>query len=36
MGERLEDLAPTIQAHPTMGEAFHEAALTGLGHPLHI
>jgi dihydrolipoamide dehydrogenase len=36
MGARLEDIALTIQAHPTMGEAFHEAALTALGHPLHI
>ena len=31
-----EDIALTIQAHPTMGEAFHEAALTALGRPLHI
>jgi dihydrolipoamide dehydrogenase len=36
MGARLEDVALTIQAHPTLGEAFHEAALTALGHPLHI
>jgi len=36
MGARLEDIALTIQAHPTMGEAFHEAALTALGRPLHI
>ena len=36
MGARLEDIALTIQAHPTLGEAFHEAALTALGHPLHI
>ncbi len=36
MGARLEDIALTIHAHPTMGEAFHEAALTALGRPLHI
>ena len=31
MGARLEDIALTIQAHPTLGEAFHEAALSALG-----
>ena len=36
MGARLEDVALTIHAHPTMSEAFHEAALAALGHPLHI
>jgi dihydrolipoyl dehydrogenase len=36
MGARLEDIALTIHAHPTMSEAFHEAALAALGHPLHI
>src|SRR5271165_5605989 len=36
MGARLEDVALTIQAHPTIGEALHEAALTALGKPLHI
>jgi dihydrolipoamide dehydrogenase len=36
MGARLEDVALTIHAHPTMSEAFHEAALTALGRPLHI
>ena len=36
MGARLEDLALTIHAHPTMSEAFHESALAALGHPLHI
>jgi dihydrolipoamide dehydrogenase len=36
MGARLEDIALTIQAHPTLGEAFHEAALSALGRPLHI
>jgi dihydrolipoamide dehydrogenase len=36
MGARLEDIAGTIHAHPTMGEAFHEAALAALGHPLHL
>jgi dihydrolipoamide dehydrogenase len=36
MGARLEDIALTIHAHPTIGEAFHETALSALGHPLHI
>jgi dihydrolipoamide dehydrogenase len=36
MGARLEDIALTIHAHPTLSEAFHEAALTALGHPLHV
>jgi dihydrolipoamide dehydrogenase len=36
MGARLEDVALTIHAHPTMSEAFHEASLAALGHALHI
>jgi dihydrolipoamide dehydrogenase len=36
MGVRLEDVALTIHAHPTMSEAFHEATLSALGHPLHV
>lgn len=36
MGERLEDTAGTIHAHPTLGEAVHEAALRALGHSLHV
>jgi dihydrolipoamide dehydrogenase len=36
MGARLEDIAGTIHAHPTLGEAFPEAALKALGHALHI
>ncbi len=36
MGARLEDIAGTIHAHPTLGEAFGEAALVALGHPIHI
>jgi dihydrolipoamide dehydrogenase len=36
MGARLEDVAGTIHAHPTLGEAIHEASLRGLGRPLHI
>lgn len=36
MGARLEDIAGTIHAHPTQGEAFLEAALRTLGHALHI
>jgi dihydrolipoamide dehydrogenase len=36
MGARLEDIAGTIHAHPTLGEALHEASLKGLGEALHI
>ncbi|MFL6710631.1 MAG: dihydrolipoyl dehydrogenase [Massilia sp.] len=36
MGALLEDVAGTIHAHPTLGEAVHEAALRALGHALHI
>jgi dihydrolipoamide dehydrogenase len=36
MGARLEDVAGTIHAHPTLGEAVQEAALRALGHPLHV
>jgi dihydrolipoamide dehydrogenase len=36
LGARLEDVAGTIHAHPTLGEAVQEAALRALGHPLHI
>jgi dihydrolipoamide dehydrogenase len=36
MGARLEDIGSIIQAHPTLGEAFHEASLRALGEALHI
>jgi dihydrolipoamide dehydrogenase len=36
MGALLEDVAGTIHAHPTLTEAFHEAALCGLGRAIHI
>ena len=36
MGERLEDTAATIHAHPTLGEAMQEAAMRALGHAVHI
>ena len=36
MGALLEDVAGTIHAHPTLGEAVQEAALRALGHALHI
>ena len=36
MGACLEDVAATIHAHPTLGEAVQEAALRALGHALHI
>ncbi len=35
-GARLEDIAGTVHAHPTLGEAFHEASLRALGEALHI
>lgn len=35
MGALLEDVAGTIHVHPTLSEAFHEAALDGLGHAIH-
>lgn len=36
MGATLADVAATIHAHPTRGEAFHEAALRVLGRSLHL
>jgi dihydrolipoamide dehydrogenase len=36
MGARLEDIADTIHAHPTRGEALQEASMKALGHALHI
>jgi dihydrolipoamide dehydrogenase len=36
MGAVLDDLAHTIHVHPTLGETLGEAALLGLGHPLHV
>jgi dihydrolipoamide dehydrogenase len=36
MGARLEDVAGTIHAHPTLGEAVQEVALRALGHALHV
>jgi len=36
MGAVLEDVAGTIHVHPTLSEAFHEAALRSLGHAIHI
>ena len=36
MGALLDDLAHTIHVHPTLGEAIGEAALVGLGEPLHL
>lgn len=35
MGSTLDDIALTIHAHPTVSEAFGDAALAALGHPLH-
>ena len=34
MGARLEDIGGTIHAHPTLGEASHEASLRALGEAL--
>ena len=36
MGACLEDVAGTIHAHPTLGEAVQEAALRALGQALHV
>jgi dihydrolipoamide dehydrogenase len=36
MGARLEDLAGTVFAHPTLSEGMLEAALKALGQPIHI
>ncbi len=36
MGAVLEDVAGIIHVHPTLGEAFHEAALRALGRAIHI
>ncbi len=36
MGACLEDIAGTIHAHPTLGEAVQEAAMRALGHAVHI
>lgn len=36
MGATLQDIAGTIHAHPTLGEAVQEAALKALGHAIHI
>lgn len=36
MGARLEDVAHTIHAHPTQGEAIQEACLRALGQAIHI
>lgn len=35
-GLTLEDIAGTIHAHPTVSETIYEAALAGLGRPLHM
>ena len=35
MGATLEDVAETVHPHPTFSEAWGEAALAGLGLPLH-
>ncbi|MTH35277.1 dihydrolipoyl dehydrogenase [Paracoccus limosus] len=36
MGARLEDITGTMHAHPTRGEALHEACLRALGQALHV
>lgn len=36
MGARLEDIAQTIHAHPTLSESFQEAGMKALGTALHI
>ncbi len=34
-GARLEDIAGTIHAHPTIGEGLAEASMAALGHAIH-
>ncbi|MDP3493761.1 MAG: dihydrolipoyl dehydrogenase [Hyphomonadaceae bacterium] len=36
MGAVLEDVAGIVHAHPTRSEAIHEAALSAIGHAIHI
>lgn len=36
MGATLDDVAGTIHAHPTLGEALQESAMRALGHAIHI
>jgi dihydrolipoamide dehydrogenase len=36
MGAVVEDIAGTIHAHPTLSEAFGEAALRAIGSAIHI
>lgn len=36
LGATLDDFAATIHVHPTFSEVLHEAALVGLGTPLHV
>ena len=36
MGARLEDVASIVEAHPTLGEGFQEAALKSLGQAIHV
>jgi dihydrolipoamide dehydrogenase len=36
MGARLEDVAGSIHAHPTLGEAVQEAAMRALGQALNV
>lgn len=36
MGATLTDVAQTVHAHPTLGEALQETALRGVGRALHI
>jgi dihydrolipoamide dehydrogenase len=36
LGARLEDVAETVHAHPTLPEAFMEACKVALGCPVHV
>src|SRR5215212_3926563 len=36
MGARLEDVAETVHAHPTLSEGILEAALKALARPIHV
>jgi dihydrolipoamide dehydrogenase len=36
MAAFLEDVSLTVHPHPTLGEAYMEAAAHALGHAVHI
>lgn len=36
MGARVDDIAATVHAHPTLSESFQEACMKAAGHGLHL